>query len=225
MNAKSAMHEQSACKEGKKIFWTGFDMPKKRNTQESNAAKWPEIAMRLKRGPAVVLPKDAGMIIAFSGINKESVVLDAGAGSGWLAVQLAKIVKKVVSYEWREEFASLAGQNVKRAGLENVEIKIKDIFANGFDEKDADLICLDMADSDKALVHAYNALKNGGAVAGFLPHTEQLRKFVEKGQEAGFADWYCIEVIVREMLVREHGVRPANVGLMHTGYLAFGRKK
>jgi tRNA (adenine57-N1/adenine58-N1)-methyltransferase len=186
---------------------------------------WPENMRKLKRGPAVVLPKDFGLIAAYAGIGRESVVIDAGSGSGWLAVQLGRIAKKISSYETRPDFASLASENAKRAGLGNVSVKLRDVIRDGFEEKgEADLVCLDMADSDKALVHAAAALKDGGAVVGYLPHAEQLKAFVLAGKAAGFGDWYCIEGIVREMLVREAGVRPANMGLMHTGYLAFGRK-
>ncbi len=199
-------------------------MSKKQRMQESNSVRWPAHASKLKRGPAVILPKDFGMIAALSGVGKESLVLDAGAGSGWLAVQLGRIAKKVVSYEMREEFSKIAQGNAKRIGLENVEVRMRDVIKDGFDEKEADLVCLDFADSDKAVPHAAAALKEGGALVGYLPHAEQLKAFVLAGQANGFGDWYCIECNLREILVREAGVRPANVGLMHTGYLAFGRK-
>ena len=52
---------------------------------------------RLKRGPAVTLPKDAGMIIAYTSIGKESRVIELGSGSGFLTAQFANIVKEVVS--------------------------------------------------------------------------------------------------------------------------------
>ncbi len=200
-------------------------MSKKQRRPESNSVRWPAYSPRLKRGPAVILPKDFGMIVALSGIDRESKVLDAGAGSGWLAVQLGRLVKKVVSYEYRDEFAKIATGNAKRMGLENVEVRLRDIIQDGFDEQDADLVCLDFADSDKAVGHAFASLKEGGTLVGYLPHAEQLKAFVLAGQAVGFADWYCIECNLREILVREAGVRPANTGLTHTGYLAFGRKK
>jgi tRNA(1-methyladenosine) methyltransferase and related methyltransferases len=63
---------------------------------------------KLKRGPQVILPKDIGIIIAYSGIGKESRCVDAGTGSGWLAVSLARLCKEVVSYELREDFIKIA---------------------------------------------------------------------------------------------------------------------
>jgi len=186
---------------------------------------FPEILKKCKRGPQVVLPKDIGIILAYSGVGKNSVVVDAGAGSGWLAVALANVAKKVVSYEWREEFAELAEKNAKRAGVgEWLEIKRKNVF-EGIDEQDVDLVTLDLADAELAVPHAYKALRKGGMVFGYLPHIEQARKFYEACEKEGFSDLHMAECIVRDYLVRTAGVRPENTGLTHTAYIVFAVKK
>lgn len=184
----------------------------------------PEYMQKLKRGPQVILPKDAGMIIAFCGINKESFVLNAGAGSGWLDVQVGRIAKKVISFEKRPEFLEIAQKNVKRCALDNVEIRLGDVIENGFGEVGADAVILDMAESHLAVPKAVEALKEGGVLAGYVPHTDQMSAFVSACEEVGFANTYCIEVILRQMLVRKAGVRPENVGVMHTAYLVFAKK-
>ena len=46
---------------------------------------YPRIYRKMKRGPQVILPKDIGIIIVYSGIDKNSVCVDAGTGSGWMA--------------------------------------------------------------------------------------------------------------------------------------------
>ena len=186
---------------------------------------FPKPLSLLKRGPQVILPKDIGMILAFSGVGKNSTVVDAGTGSGWLAVSLANIAKKVVSYEWKEEFLELARKNATRAGLADVlEIKNKNVL-DGIDETDVDLVTLDLADSDKAVPHAHKALKIGGMVFGYLPHIEQARAFFEACEKCGFSDVQMSECIVRNYLVREAGVRPQNTGLTHTAYIVFAVKK
>jgi tRNA (adenine57-N1/adenine58-N1)-methyltransferase catalytic subunit len=183
----------------------------------------PDFLAKCKRGPQVVLPKDIGMIIAYTGVGKESVCVDAGAGSGFLAIALGNVCKSVVSYEWRPDFAELAGKNAKRSGIAGIEIKQKSIF-DGIDEREVDLVTLDLADSEKAVPHAFAALKKGGYAVGYLPHAEQVKKFTMACKEAGFSDAFCIESIVREILVRDAGVRPANMGLTHTAYLVFAKK-
>ena len=179
---------------------------------------------KLKRGPQVVLPKDIGMILAFTGVGKTSKVVDAGAGSAWLSISLGNVAKSVVTYERREEFAELARKNVERAGLKNVKVKVADVF-DGISEKNLDLITLDLAESDKAVLHAFKALRTGGYLVGYLPHSEQVSRFVRECETVGFGEVFTIECIVREMLVREQGFRPENVGLMHTAYLVFARKR
>ena len=186
---------------------------------------FPEILKKCKRGPQVILPKDIGIILAYSGVGKNSLVIDAGAGSGWLAIALANVAKKVVSYEWREEFAELAEKNAKRAGVsDSLEIKRKNVL-EGIEEKEADLVTLDLADSDKVVPHASAALRKGGMVFGYLPHVEQARRFFEACEQSGFADIHMAECIVRDYLVRAAGVRPENTGLTHTGYIVFAVKK
>ena len=186
---------------------------------------FPEILKKCKRGPQVILPKDIGIILAYSGVGKNSVVVDAGAGSGWLAVSLANVAKKVTSYEWREEFAELAEKNAKRAGVEeSLTIKRANVL-DGIDEREVDLVTLDLAESDKAVPHAHAALRKGGMVFGYLPHVEQSRRFFEACEAAGFEGTQMVECMVRDYLVRAAGVRPENTGLTHTAYLVFARKK
>jgi len=178
---------------------------------------------RLKRGPQVILPKDIGIILSYSGVNKDSVCVDAGTGSGWLALSLAKVCKQVYSYELREDFIAIAEKNREMLNLDNITFKNKDVFKK-IDEKEVDLVTLDLPDSQKALKNAYKALKPGGMVVGYLPHTEQVKAFVERLNKEGFSDAYTVEVIVRDLLVRKEGVRPTNTGIWHTAYLTFARK-
>ncbi len=184
---------------------------------------------KLKRGPQVILPKDAGLIAAFTGVGCGDKVVDVGAGSGWLAVFLANIVGtqgKIYSYEAREDFADLAERNAKKAGLEGVVEIIRKDAALGIEQKEVDLVTLDCADSDKLLPQAFGALKKGGCCVGYLPHVEQVKQFVFTAQapEVGFAVERVVEGIVRDWLVRDRGCRPENTGLTHTGFLVFLKK-
>lgn len=174
-----------------------------------------------------MLPKDAGLIAAFTGVGAGDRCVDIGAGSAWLAIFLGNIVGKegkVYSYECREDFAGLAERNVKKAGLEKVIDVVRKDASQGIEQRDVDLVTFDCADSDKLLPQAFDALRKGGACAGYFPHVEQVKQFVFAAGDAGFAVERVIEGIVRDWLVRDRGCRPENTGLTHTGFLVFLRK-
>ncbi len=183
---------------------------------------YPRIYKKMKRGPQVILPKDIGMIIAYSGVGKDSVCVDAGTGSGWLTVSLARISKHVYGYDVRDDFLKITKHNVDLVGVDNVTLKNQDIFKR-IDEKNVDLVTLDLPNAEKAVKNAKKALKPGGCIVGYMPHVEQVKKYVESLEKLGFVDIYTIESIVRDMLVRKEGSRPSTKGVWHTGYLTFAR--
>ncbi|MBI5347158.1 MAG: methyltransferase domain-containing protein [Candidatus Aenigmarchaeota archaeon] len=181
---------------------------------------------KLKRGPAVTLPKDAGMIIAYTGIGKDSRVIELGSGSGFFTVQLANIVKEVVSYEKRKEFLDIAEGNVKRCGFTNVTFKNQDVLEpNAIDENDCsfDLVFCDIAEADKIAKAAHDALKKDGFLAAHCLHMEQAKALALECQKY-FAEVQMVESIVRDYEVRDFGTRPKHMGIMHTAYLVFARK-
>jgi tRNA (adenine57-N1/adenine58-N1)-methyltransferase len=183
----------------------------------------PPAYRRLKRAPQVMLPKDIGFIIAYTGITKESRCFDAGTGSGWLAISLARVAKEVTSYEQNEEFMKLAQKNAASERLGNLRIKKGDPIRR-IGEENLDLVTLDMPDSDKAVPNAFKALKGGGYVFGYLPHVEQVKRFVKALVKLGFTEIETYEVTARDMMVRKEGMRPSTKGVWHTAYLTFGRK-
>jgi len=182
---------------------------------------------KFKRGPQVVLPKDAGLLLGYAGLGEGDRIAEAGSGSGWLTVFLANVAGekgKVYSYERREDFLELAKKNIVKAGFENrVEFKLKDA-AQGFDEKDLDCVVLDCGDSHLLLANAFASLRKNGVCAGFMPNAEQVNAFVMEGEKQGFEHWLSMESIVREWLARERGTRPKNVGLTHTSFLTLLKK-
>ncbi len=135
---------------------------------------------------------------------------------------MARICKKVYSYDNRPEFSSIGKKNKEILGLENVYFKTGDV-TKGVKEKNADLFTLDMPGAERALPSVKKALKPDGMVVAYLPHTEQLSTFNIKLEKLGFHDIHAVECIVRDMLVRKEGVRPSTSGIWHTAYLIFAR--
>ncbi len=184
---------------------------------------FPKTLKRLKRGgPAVTLPKDAGLVIAYSGIGKDSKVVELGTGTGFMTVQLANIVKEVITYENRKEFAELAMQNIRKSGLDNVVLRENDVYG-GFDEKDADLVFCDVPEAEKIVENAYSALKKDGCFAAHCLNIEQAKCLVLELKKH-FREVFLTECMTREYEVRDFGTRPKHFGLTHSAYLVFARK-
>lgn len=187
----------------------------------SFTATFPDQLKKLKRGPAVMLPKDIGVILARTGINPLSKVVEAGSGSGFLTAHLANITTRLVSYEKNEDWHNITRENLKFLGLK-ARLKKKDI-TSGIDEKNVDVIILDMEDPTRVVNHAHTALKSGGFLVCYSPHIPQVQALVREAEKK-FYHQATLEAIQREWIIEEQRVRPEHMGLLHTGFLTFLRK-
>ncbi|MEM4201926.1 MAG: tRNA (adenine-N1)-methyltransferase [Candidatus Hadarchaeum sp.] len=186
-----------------------------------------DFMQKLRRVPQIMLPKDAGQIVAHTGVGPGSKVVDAGAGSGALSIFLGNLVKPngwVISYEVREDFAKIAEENIKMAGLGDiVKVKNKDIY-QGIDENELDLITLDLPQPELVLPHAQLALKPGGHLVAFTPCVEHLQRLYREFAKFSFININTIECLVREIEVKTNCTRPSTRMIAHTGYLTFARR-
>ncbi len=175
------------------------------------------------RGPQVMIHKDIGLIITKTGVNKDSMVLDAGGGSGSLCLSLANICKEVTVYEINAEHYDVITKNKKLLGFENLTLKHQDIY-KGIDEANLDLITFDLPEPWKALPHASKALKEGGHLVVYLPNLTQAQEFVKslKGSKVSFVE--MVELIERKWKIEDKILRPEFQMLGHTGFLIFCRK-
>ena len=184
---------------------------------------------KMKRGPQIVHPKDAGIIITYAGISPGDLVVEAGVGSGALTIYLANAVGptgKVVSYEVREDFARIAEKNIAGIGFDDrVEIKLRDIY-EGIEERDVDHIVLDLPQPERVLPHAVEALKPGGFFVAYTPCANQVHRFYKALEEyrEHFYRPQTVDVLVMEHEVKKECFRPRTMNLLHTGYITFLRK-
>ncbi len=180
----------------------------------------------LKRGPQIITPKDLGIILAYTGVGNDSRIVDAGTGSGYLTIFLAKHLKpcKIYSYEREKRFLKIASENIKKTGLsEYITLKNKDV-TKGIDESELDLITLDLKDADKVISESFSSLKVGGELVIYSPTIDHLERCIEKIRDMKFKGPKTIEVITREWKT-ERTIRPKTKGIMHTGFLTFTKKK
>ncbi len=186
-----------------------------------------DLLQKIRRVPQVVLPKDAAQLVAHTGLGPGDLVVDGGTGSGALALFMGHLVRpdgRVVSYEIREDFAEVARENIRLAGLEGVvEVKLRDI-REGIEEREVDVVTLDLPCPEEVVPHAERALKPGGYLAVFTPTVDQLQRLYPQLRRFGFAELRTLECLVRDWEVREGCTRPSTRMLGHTCYLTVARK-
>ncbi|MBT4114178.1 methyltransferase domain-containing protein [Candidatus Woesearchaeota archaeon] len=188
-------------------------------------ANFIDMLLNCKRGPQVVLPKDAAAIVVHTSLPVGASVVDAGSGSGWLAAFLAHYVGptgKVTTYEKRKDFAKIAKENFKFLELENVKLKNVDV-TKGIKEKKLDLITLDLLTPTK-VPNISKSLKAGGYVVVYVPHLEQAETFVAFAKKQGLYFERAIEVIEREWDLKWDSLKERMGAIGHTAYLVFCRK-
>ncbi len=205
---------------------------------------------RMKRNVTTLLPKDIGFILARAAIKEGETVVEAGVGSGALTLYLSNAVGRcgrVIGYDIRPESLRVARRNllmvgaIKKGskiigldeefdddievedGLFNVTLKLGDVREK-IDEKDVDVIVLDMPDPWNVVENAKKVLnKKRGRIVGYLPYIEQTKKFVEKLKEEGFWDIETYELLERVIEISDKGVRPSTRMIGHTGYITVAR--
>ncbi|MEM5785480.1 MAG: tRNA (adenine-N1)-methyltransferase [Candidatus Aenigmatarchaeota archaeon] len=179
------------------------------------------------RGPQIISLKDASALLGAIGISPGWNVLDAGTGSGFLAIFLANIIYpgQIITYEKRKEFYEIAKKNIAKFGIKNIIIKNEDVFKAK--EKNLDLITLDMEDSHKFVKYAYEMLKIGGWLAVYSLHIEQIQRVFIEMRKFEFQEIRIFETIQRDWQIEGENktfTRPKTKMLGHTGFWIVGRK-
>ena len=180
----------------------------------------------MDRRCSILIKKDIGAVLSYTGLGSGDTVVDAGTGSGAIALNFGNVVGetgKVTSYEIREDFAEVARKNVETFGIKNIEIKNKDI-KEGIDESNVDLVFLDLPKPFEIFEDVYDSLKVGGYLVVYAPYIDQAEIAYRVAKKLNFYNIDIIETLERGLEVRKQGVRPKTRMIGHTGFLVFARK-
>jgi len=183
-----------------------------------------DLMKKFKRGPQIILPKDAGLIITETGIGEGSKVIDAGTGTGWMASFLSNVVGtkgKVVTYEKSKANYQLAKKNFDYLGLKNVRAKQGDAYLD-INEKNFDVMILDLAEPWNVSTMKKN-IKIGGYVVTYLPQISQVQEYVSFCEKNDLIIERIIELQEREWSVKGRISRPKSHSIGHTAFLIFSR--
>src|SRR5579862_2938067 len=190
-----------------------------------------DFTLAMKRGAAVVYPKDAAQIVAFADVFPGARVLEAGAGSGALSCWLLRAVGEqgtLVSFERRPDFAEVARRNVEQffGGPPSTWQLVDGEFGPGAAElTDFDRVILDMLAPWDCVDAAAAALAPGGLTCCYVATTTQLSRTVEALRGHGsFGEPAAWENLMRGWHVEGLAVRPEHRMVGHTGFLVTARR-
>jgi tRNA (adenine57-N1/adenine58-N1)-methyltransferase len=186
-----------------------------------------DLIENFNRPTQILYPKDIGYAIYQLGIKNGDTIVEVGTGSGALTVSLAQAIAPeghVYTYENRFEFQKNAIENLEKTGLSG-QVTFRNVDpTNGFRENNIDAAVIDLGDPWKMVTPAWNALVNGGVLAGFTPTVNQLEKLSEALRTSGFIILQAVELLMREFKTETGKVRPESRMIGHTAYVTIARK-
>nr|WP_204399157.1 class I SAM-dependent methyltransferase [Arcanobacterium pluranimalium] len=192
-----------------------------------------DYVLSMPRGATVVYPKDAGQIVQQADVFPGARVVEAGLGSGALALSLLAAIGDdghLTSVERRPEFAEIAQGNVRSWYGEHMPpwtVKIGDLDSvlYSLDEGSIDHVILDMLAPWENIDAAAYALRSGGVILAYVATTTQMSRFVEDLRDSfAFAEPESSETLIRTWHLDGLSVRPDHRMVAHTGFLVVARR-
>jgi tRNA (adenine57-N1/adenine58-N1)-methyltransferase len=216
-----------------------------------------DYTLSMSRGATVVYPKDAAQIVGLADIYPGARVLEAGAGSGALSCWMLRAIGEdgqLVSYERRDDFASVAQANVEgyfggphkawrlivgslprddqldRGGELGADADRQGAARTAAEvphpaTADFDRIVLDLLAPWDHVAGAADWLVPGGLICCYVATTTQLSRAVEALRgQGGFTEPTAWESMQRGWHVDGLAVRPDHRMVGHTGFLVTARR-
>ncbi|WP_298275818.1 methyltransferase domain-containing protein [Ferroplasma sp.] len=180
------------------------------------------------RNTQVILPFDASYIIYAAGISPGKMVLEAGVGTGSLSYGILKAVGVeggLTSMDISENNIALSREKI--AGLipvDNWDTHTGDIRTSALDRK-FDVAILDIPDPWNAVENVRKYMKPGSFLVTYSPNFNQAEKNVVAMKNYRFYVLETVELIKRNIIVRENATRPDNNIIDHTAFITFAIRK
>jgi protein-L-isoaspartate(D-aspartate) O-methyltransferase len=133
-----------------------------------------DLAIALPAGQSMLEPRVEARLLQDLALKPHESVLEIGAGSGFMAALMAHCAQRVVSLEIVPELARMARDNLRNAGIHNVEVREADGAVAGAAEGTFDAILLSgsVAEVPNSLL---KMLKVGGRLAAIVGDEPVMR--------------------------------------------------
>ncbi len=177
------------------------------------------------RATQAILPFDAAYIIYTAGILPGTHILEAGVGTGSLSYSILKAIGnegKLVTMDINKNTIDIARNNIgKFIPMDNWETLLGDVRSDNLSEK-YDAAILDIQDPWDAVENMKNCIKPGGYLVTYSPNFNQAEKNVIVMKKLNFYVLETVELIKRNIIVRENATRPDNNIVDHTAFISIG---
>ncbi len=147
--------------------------------ESQHAVAYDDRALPIGEGQTISQPSMVALMLAALSPGPEDVALEVGAGSGYAAALLSKLVKRVVAVELRPELAAKARASLERAGVTGVTLLVGD-GSKGLPEYGPYDVVLVSAAPRKLPAALADALAPGGRIA--LPVGDALSQRLYVGE-------------------------------------------
>lgn len=191
-----------------------------------------DYVLSMPRGAQIMYPKDIAQVIQLGDIRSGMRVLESGAGSGAMSVNLLDAVGErghLTTIELRPEFAKVAQANAtlyygEAPSWWDLKTGDFDSVAAELPEHWFDRIMLDMLDPWNRLEQAYRVIAPGGVLVSYVTTTTQMSRLAEALRAAGcWTEPQIQESFERTWKAQGLAVRPDHQMIGHTGFLVISR--
>lgn len=184
-----------------------------------------DINLKIDRKTNTFTIKDLSTILAFTSINKDSVVLEIGIGSGATTIFLSNFVKKIISIDINIHHIKEAKKNIQKYSIYKNNIQI---FSNEknliFKSNSFDCVIMDLPEPEIYADICSVVLKPGSDLVFAVPNIEQVKKAREVFSSKNFVYFRTIEIWLRKWLVRSLYSRPHHEMQAHSMFFTFCKK-